>query len=40
MQELEIDKPVEELSVKELELIKIFADQEKQRRKDEGRILN
>ena len=40
MQELEIDKPVEELSVKELELIKIFADQEKQRRKDEARILN
>ena len=34
MQELKIDKPIEELSEKEVELIKIFADQEDDRMDD------
>ena len=40
MQELGIDSPVEELSEKELDLIKIFADQEDQRRKAEQERLD
>ena len=40
MAELKIDTPIEDLSVKELELINIFAEQEKYREKQELRILD